>query len=258
MPGVILPWQSTQTWLAVWAGAAAGRKSRSARAESSGDFMTASLGLTCRDSSTRPRGPDRANLVGGRPSGSPQRSLRPGHPAPRFLSCGRFPNARTRASGARRRVDAASQGAPAGHHRLARLAARRDRRVRRARHHGRVARGWTSRPCGSTRPAGGGAASRTHAMRRGQRLEPEARALYIRTTRVRVEPVCLEHGAHPWMRGSLDGISADGSVVLEVKCPGATDHAVALSRRRPREIRPATAAPARGLGSAGLPLLVLP
>jgi putative phage-type endonuclease len=67
-----------------------------------------------------------------------------------------------------------------------------------------------------------------HAMRRGQRLEPEARALYIRTTRVRVEPVCLEHGAHPWMRGSLDGISADGSVVLEVKCPGATDHAVAL------------------------------
>ena len=34
-----------------------------------------------------------------------------------------------------------------------------------------------------------------HAMRRGQRLEPEARALYIRTTRVRVEPVCLEHGA---------------------------------------------------------------
>jgi putative phage-type endonuclease len=67
-----------------------------------------------------------------------------------------------------------------------------------------------------------------HAMQRGQRLEPEARALYIRTTRVRVEPVCLEHGAHPWMRGSLDGISADGGVVLEVKCPGATDHAVAL------------------------------
>lgn len=66
-----------------------------------------------------------------------------------------------------------------------------------------------------------------HAMRRGQRLEPEARALYTRITRVSVEPVCLEHGAHPWMRGSLDGISADGSVVLEVKCPGATDHAVA-------------------------------
>ena len=29
------------------------------------------------------------------------------------------------------------------------------------------------------------------------------------------------------MRGSLDGISDDGRVVLEVKCPGAADHAVA-------------------------------
>ena len=67
-----------------------------------------------------------------------------------------------------------------------------------------------------------------HAMRRGQRLEPEARALYIRATRVRVEPACLEHGAHRWMRGSLDGINADGSVVLEVKCPGAADHGVAV------------------------------
>jgi putative phage-type endonuclease len=67
-----------------------------------------------------------------------------------------------------------------------------------------------------------------HAMRRGTRLEPEARALYVRTTGVSVEPACLEHGSHPWMRGSLDGISADGRVVLEVKCPGAVDHAVAL------------------------------
>jgi putative phage-type endonuclease len=77
-----------------------------------------------------------------------------------------------------------------------------------------------------------------HAMRRGQRLEPEARALYIRTTRVRVEPVCLEHDAHPWMRGSLDGISADGSVVLEVKCPGAADHGVALRGGVPEKYVP--------------------
>ena len=77
-----------------------------------------------------------------------------------------------------------------------------------------------------------------HAMRRGQRLEPEARALYIRTTRVRVAPVCLEHGTHRWMRGSLDGISADGGVVLEVKCPGAADHGVALGGRVPEKYVP--------------------
>jgi putative phage-type endonuclease len=76
------------------------------------------------------------------------------------------------------------------------------------------------------------------AMRRGQRLEPEARALYIRTTRVRVEPACLEHGARPWMRGSLDGISADGRVVLEVKCPGAPDHAVAARGDVPAKYLP--------------------
>ena len=77
-----------------------------------------------------------------------------------------------------------------------------------------------------------------HAMRRGQRLEPEARALYIRTTRAQVEPACLEHGTHPWMRGSLDGISADGDLVLEVKCPGAADHAGALRGEVPAKYVP--------------------
>jgi len=65
------------------------------------------------------------------------------------------------------------------------------------------------------------------AMRRGQRLEPEARARYIARTGIRVAPLCLEHGTLRWMRGSLDGISDDGRVVLEVKCPGAADHDVA-------------------------------
>jgi len=77
-----------------------------------------------------------------------------------------------------------------------------------------------------------------HAMQRGQRLEPEARGLYIRTTGVRVEPVCLEHSARPWMRGSLDGLSADGSVVLEVKCPGAADHGVAVRGEIPGKYVP--------------------
>jgi putative phage-type endonuclease len=65
------------------------------------------------------------------------------------------------------------------------------------------------------------------AMRRGQILEPQARTLYIQRTGIHVAPLCLEHGERRWMRASLDGISDDGRVVLEVKCPGAADHAVA-------------------------------
>jgi predicted phage-related endonuclease len=40
------------------------------------------------------------------------------------------------------------------------------------------------------------------------------------------------------MRGSLDGLSADGSVVLEVKCPGAADHGVAVRGEVPGKYVP--------------------
>ena len=76
------------------------------------------------------------------------------------------------------------------------------------------------------------------AMRRGQRLEPVARERYVRATRLPVEPVCLEHGAHRWMRGSLDGLSSDGSVVLEIKCPGEADHGVARRGAVPEKYLP--------------------
>jgi putative phage-type endonuclease len=83
-----------------------------------------------------------------------------------------------------------------------------------------------------------GARGSNYAMRRGQQLEPEARELYIRTTGVRVEPVCLEHSDHGWMRGSLDGLSADGRTVLEIKCPGEADHGTALARKVPEKYVP--------------------
>jgi putative phage-type endonuclease len=84
----------------------------------------------------------------------------------------------------------------------------------------------------------GGAVIWNSAMRRGQQLEPIARDLYIRTTGVRVEPICLEHGEHRWMRGSFDGLSADGLVVLEIKCPGASAHATALRGQVPDKYVP--------------------
>src|SRR5712664_2451919 len=34
-----------------------------------------------------------------------------------------------------------------------------------------------------------------------------------------MEPLCLVHDQLEWMRASLDGLSFDGSTVLEIKCP---------------------------------------
>lgn len=57
------------------------------------------------------------------------------------------------------------------------------------------------------------------AMARGKRLEPLARELYQRLTGIRVRPVCVEHDKYPWMKASLDGLSEDGNIILEIKCP---------------------------------------
>ena len=55
-------------------------------------------------------------------------------------------------------------------------------------------------------------------MALGLRLEPEARAYYGRTVGEGVEPVCLESTERPWLRASLDGLSAEGDRVVEIKC----------------------------------------
>jgi len=57
------------------------------------------------------------------------------------------------------------------------------------------------------------------ASRRGHALEHAARSAYERESGVQMEPLCLIHEKLEWMRASLDGISFDGSTVLEIKCP---------------------------------------
>jgi putative phage-type endonuclease len=54
---------------------------------------------------------------------------------------------------------------------------------------------------------------------RGRALEQAARRAYERELAVQMEPLCLVHEQYKWMRASLDGLSFDGSVVLEIKCP---------------------------------------
>ena len=56
------------------------------------------------------------------------------------------------------------------------------------------------------------------AMRRGNELEPLARRRYERLSGVSVDPACLQSSRHTWQRASVDGLAADGSVVVEIKC----------------------------------------
>jgi putative phage-type endonuclease len=57
------------------------------------------------------------------------------------------------------------------------------------------------------------------AARRGRKLERIARHAYEHEIGIQVEPLCLVHGELEWMRASLDGLSFDGSTLVEIKCP---------------------------------------
>jgi hypothetical protein len=62
-------------------------------------------------------------------------------------------------------------------------------------------------------------ASAGPAARRGRELERFARRAYERQTGIQMEPLCLVHEEFDWMRASLDGLSFDGSTLVEIKCP---------------------------------------
>ena len=71
------------------------------------------------------------------------------------------------------------------------------------------------------------------AMRRGVALEPVARTLYEAETGQMVEPALVVHSEHEWLLASLDGITLDGSLAIEIKCPGRSAHNDALEGRVP-------------------------
>ena len=56
----------------------------------------------------------------------------------------------------------------------------------------------------------------THAMQRGTDLEPLARAAYEEQTGLVMQPLVLEAGGYS---ASLDGMTLEGDLVLEIKCP---------------------------------------
>ena len=72
------------------------------------------------------------------------------------------------------------------------------------------------------------------AMARGSALEPEARKRYETITGNRVSPTCLQSNEHEWQRASLDGLSADGSAVVEIKVGDSVYKKTASTRQVPR------------------------
>ena len=54
-------------------------------------------------------------------------------------------------------------------------------------------------------------------MARGKRLEPIVREMYEDLTGLKVEPACVEHESYPWFMASLDGITKDGKLIVEIK-----------------------------------------
>jgi len=77
-----------------------------------------------------------------------------------------------------------------------------------------------------------GLVAESEAMAFGTQTEPEARAAYIATVGVHVEPACVQSTEHAWLRASLDGLALDGSRVVEIKC-GTRVHEHAAKTHRP-------------------------
>lgn len=61
-------------------------------------------------------------------------------------------------------------------------------------------------------------------MNRGTRLESTARRHYEKQEGVSARQLCAIHPEHSWMRTSLDGITEDNKVILEIKSPKSLDN----------------------------------
>lgn len=76
------------------------------------------------------------------------------------------------------------------------------------------------------------------AMQRGNNLEPIARAHYETLYDLEMPATLAQHERYPFLRASLDGFNKDKKIVLEIKCPGAKDHALAKNNQIPEKYKP--------------------
>ena len=61
-------------------------------------------------------------------------------------------------------------------------------------------------------------------QKRGLDLEPAARHWFMDHTYYETQPEVRMHPKYPWMIASFDGMTKDGKIAVEVKCPGKKDH----------------------------------
>jgi putative phage-type endonuclease len=78
----------------------------------------------------------------------------------------------------------------------------------------------------------------TTRMQRGTDLEPLAREAFINEMGVFVAPAVIESKEYPWMFASVDGLSYDGKILVEIKCPNSKDHALAMQGLIPEKYFP--------------------
>lgn len=73
------------------------------------------------------------------------------------------------------------------------------------------------------------------AMQRGLDLEPLARRCYEKMSGIPVDPAVVVKG---WAMASLDGMYRTGEYIVEIKCPGKKDHAIAIQGKIPAHYMP--------------------
>jgi putative phage-type endonuclease len=73
------------------------------------------------------------------------------------------------------------------------------------------------------------------ATARGNEMEPVARADYELRYGIDMPPAVVFFDKYPFMRASLDGYNQELGLVLEIKCPGKADHAVAEAGKIPEK-----------------------
>lgn len=76
------------------------------------------------------------------------------------------------------------------------------------------------------------------AMKRGHELEPKALQAYNDYTGNFCAPEVVFHQERKYMMSSLDGLSLDRSMVVEIKCPGKRDHDIAANGEIPEKYYP--------------------
>lgn len=76
---------------------------------------------------------------------------------------------------------------------------------------------------------------KTERMQRGINLEPLAREAFILEHGINIQPAVY---VKDWALASLDGISDDEKVVVEIKCPNMIDHEMALQGNVPAHYYP--------------------